>query len=229
MGWLRRLGLGLIVASTLSACGGDRVAPSGSRATTSSAPISASPPAPSASRAPVASPATDAPPSETTAVVAHSSKRFAYSIEYPAGWVVTPATQDWPVRGFPAPDGAGIDRFGPTADSPAWMYVSSLLLADGESGAGVPIKAKDMDDVRIQEMDSENPLMCMLSDRHVVTVDGVGGREEDQQCFGRDYLIEVLVSNDIRLYLIDVLAHAPLDAADRSRFERFVASFRFGP
>jgi hypothetical protein len=69
----------------------------------------------------------------------------------------------------------------------------------------------------------DGPVRC----RPAVTVDGVTAREEDQYCFGRDYLIEVLVSNDIRLYLIDVLAHAPLADADRARFDRFLASFKF--
>ena len=227
---LRHLALGLIVTSAMGGCGGDRAAPSVSQPAISTAPASASAPAPepSASRATAGvSPSTVPPPSETTAVVTHSSKRFAYSIEYPAGWVVTPATLDWPRIGFPAPDSQAVDRFGATAASTTWMYVSSLLLADGETGAGTPIKAKDMDDVRIGEMDAEYPLACDLSIRQEVTVDGVTGRRQDLVCFGRDHVTEVLVSNDTRLYLIDVLSPAPLADADRARFDRFVGSFRF--
>src|SRR4051794_12051067 len=220
MGRLQRLGLTFAVVGAVAACGGDRVVPVASGSTPA-----ATMRVPSAA-ATAGSAAIDPQASEATA--GFSSTRFAYSIEYPAGWAVRHATDDWPTNGFPEPDGTATDRFAATPDSATWMFVSSLVLADGDSGAGIRIKAKDMDDVRIGEMDSEFPLMCEVSPKVAVTVDGVAGRGQDlEKCFQRDYLTDVLVSNDIRLYFIAVLNPGPIDAATRSRFERFVGSFRF--
>ncbi|HUQ78001.1 MAG TPA: hypothetical protein VM427_03910 [Patescibacteria group bacterium] len=233
MGRLQHLALILIVAFALGACGPDRVAPLSSG---SSVPPTAPAPSPtaaatvpvaSASGVPASARASEPLPSESTAVVAYSSKRFGYAVDYPAGWVVRPATNDWPSNGFPEPEGTTVDRFAPAPDSPTWMFVSSVLLADGKTAAGVPVKAKDMDDVRIGEIDSELPLMCQVSEKVPVTVDGIAGRRQDLAgCFQRDYLIEVLVSNDVRLYMIAVLNPGPIDAPTRARFDRFVNAFR---
>ena len=242
--FLRRVVIAVLVLAVLDGCAGasgsppasatSPVAPpetgipstgSGASATTPAVPgsnqaVSPSPSGPASSVAPS--------PSGSTRTVAHSSTRFGYAIEYPAGWAVRTATADWPNVGFPEPDGSEVDRFGATADSASWMFVSSVVLVDGESAAGVPIKAKDMDDVRIAEMDTELPLVCQVSPKVSATIDGVDGHRQDlRQCFGKDDLIWVLVSNDIRLYLIGALAHGPIDDATRGGFDRFVGSFRF--
>ena len=144
------------------------------------------------------------------------SSRFAYSIDYPIDWVVTPATEDWPAAGFPFPNGVRTDRFGPTPTSTISVYVSSVPFEDGR------------DEVTLRnELDSENPMICEMSDRHDVTIDGVTGRQEDAFCLGTDYVIEAVVSNETHFYMIDMFSESPLDETDRATFDKFLATFRF--
>ena len=49
-------------------------------------------------------------PAEWTTYI---SKPSAYTIEHPTGWVETPAANDWPVVGWPPPDGDSGSLRGP--------------------------------------------------------------------------------------------------------------------
>lgn len=145
------------------------------------------------------------------------STRFAYSIEYPADWTVAPATEDWPVRGFPYPDSPSVDRFGPTRTSTTWVFASSVALAPGQVAAE-----------RIAELDGDNALACQLSPEHQIAVGGLTAREQDFFCFARDYGIEVIATAGGRFYQIDVISRAPIDQSLRETFGRFLASVAFG-
>lgn len=146
----------------------------------------------------------------------YTSSRFAYSIDYPADWVATPATRDWPSDGWPFPDGTSVDKFGLTPTSTR-VLVSS-----------VPLKAGEVAAERIAGLDSINAPICRLSDRHDITIDGVTARQEDFFCFSKDYGIEVAVVNAGRFYQLDLFSQTPIGETDRATFDRFLASFRFG-
>ena len=77
----------------------------------------------------------------------YTSSRFAYSVEYPAAWVVIPATEDWtsvyaPDHGGPRMDYIGAKPFGsriylssvpltPDRDAAAWMSTLDSHTAAG--------------------------------------------------------------------------------------------------
>lgn len=176
----------------------------------------------SASRSP-----SSAPPSpEALATVpigwtTYTSSRIAYSIDHPAEWIVTPATQDWPSTGLPDPTSPAYDVFlfrqEPIGTR---LLVSSDPLEAGEDAAG-----------RLAEMDRASAAHgCQSSDRHTITIDGVSARQEDQVCVdhGTDYLIEVLITNNSRFYKIILFSNAAFTDEDRATVDRVLASFRFG-
>jgi hypothetical protein len=142
-----------------------------------------------------------------------TSSRFEYSLQHPPDWITIPATQDWPGTGFPNPFGKGVDRVAPSAESALFVFIASTTAEFGEMA-------------KVQ-LDQETPLVCTLSDRHQIVVDGAEARQEDQFCFSRDYLIEVLVSNGERFYQIDMLSKAPFTADERLLFDQLLASFKF--
>ena len=144
----------------------------------------------------------------------NTSSRFAYALQLPPDWITIPATQDWPGSGFPNPFGQGVDRFAPSAESPLFVFVASTTAERGKTA-------------KVQ-LDQEAPMVCKLSDRHQIIVDGAEARQEDQFCFSRDYLIEVLVSNGERFYQIDMLSKAPFTDDERLLFDQILASFKFG-
>ncbi len=216
---LLTIGLGALI---FCACGGADVSTSTSSIQTSLTPATSSIPTSvtTASTSSIATSSSSASlPSEETIPLewtTYVSSRFAYSIDYPVDWVVTPATEDWPAAGFPFPNGVRTDRFGPTPTSKISVYVSSVPFEDGR------------DEVTLRnELDSENPMICEMSDRHEVTIDGVTGRQEDAFCLGTDYVIEVVVSNETRFYMIDMFSDSPLDETDRATLDKFLATFRF--
>jgi len=166
---------------------------------------------------PSPAPSSPAPSAPAVAWSAFHSTRFAYSIEYPADWVVTPATEDWPVRGFPYPDSLSVDRFGPTRTSPTWVFASSVALAPGQVAAE-----------RIAELDGDNALACRLQPEQQIAVGGLTAREQDFFCFAKDYGIEVIAAAGGRFYQIDLISSTPIDGSMRATFERFLASVAFG-
>jgi hypothetical protein len=145
-----------------------------------------------------------------------TSKRFAYSIEYPEDWLVTEAAADWPEVGWPAPDGNAVDRFARSSDA-AQVTISSDTLAAGEVAAG-----------RRAEIDQETALACKISGRATVAIDGADAKREDELCFGKDHIIDVFVEHGGRIYLIDWLAKAETTEGDRALFDAMLARFRFG-
>ena len=141
----------------------------------------------------------------------YSSTRFLYSMQYPNDWTVTEATKDWPGAGFPFPRSANTDKFSPDASSTTIVFVSSVDIERGR--------------VVAPELDIENPMFCELSDRHVITVDGRDARQEDQFCFGQDYIVEVELRTETQFYIIDVLSKSAITEELRATFETFLASF----
>ena len=63
------------------------------------------------------------------------SERYAYSVDYPADWIPTPASQDWPATALSYPDDAAIDKWVKPGGGDQWvlMFVSSVPLQTGES------------------------------------------------------------------------------------------------
>jgi hypothetical protein len=148
----------------------------------------------------------------------YTSSRFAYTVDYPVAWGVTPATQDWPSIGFPENGGEGLDNFGPKPFG-IQVWVSSVALKTGADEADW-----------ITAVDDVNDAFCnQTSNRHDITVDGATLRQEDQVC-GQTYnIIEVVGAGRGRFYKINLVKNdnsAPT-AADRATFDRFLASFRF--
>jgi hypothetical protein len=171
---------------------------------------------------PTPSPAPTAAPTTTLAVAVpggwsdYTSSRFGYSIQYPPEWTATPADEDWPVNGFPDPHGTGLDRFAPSADSPLFVYVSSTSNAAGQAALAEMALAANA-----------GVSMCQISDGHQITVDGATAHQEDQFCFDRDYLIEVLVTSGERFYQIDMFSDGPFTNDQRRVFDQMLASLRF--
>ena len=93
--------------------------------------------------APTPSPiVTSAPPSPspqglTTVPIdwtSYTSSRFAYTADYPTGWLVTPATADWPRIGIPPKGATSMDVFFPRLSAPE-LFVSSIPLSAGRDAA----------------------------------------------------------------------------------------------
>ena len=152
-------------------------------------------------------------PAEWTTYI---SKRFAYTIEHPTGWVETPAANDWPVVGWPPPDGDSSDRFEVPGGAAGQLTVSSDVLAGGEVASG-----------RRAEIDQETAMMCKIGAFTKVVVDGAEGRQNDQFCFGHDYLIEVFVGHADRIYLMYWLSPTDIPDIDRAIFDEMMKQFRF--
>ena len=206
---------GLVLLVALSACG------------TATAPAASQ-----SSSAPRATPSTEtsAPPSTTPSSTATSttaaslsvswvsftSKRFAFSIDYPEGWLVTEATADSPDVGWPAPDSKAVDRFSAGDSAGRQVSVASDVLAPGEVAQG-----------RRAEIDQENALACMISGLTTVTLDGVRAQQEDEFCFGQDHLIDIFAEHAGRIFLIDWFSKADIAAEDRALFDSMLARFRF--
>ena len=165
-------------------------------------------------QSPASAPPSPAPQGPVPAAwTTYTSSRFAYTIDYPRDWVVTPATADWLIEGL-HPEGNDLDKFGLTPRGTR-VLVSSTQITDGMSSAH-----------RIAQLDRINA-PCDLSDRHGITLDGATARQEDFFCFGVDYGIEVVVANKSRHFQIDLFSPTPLGDTDRAIFDRFLASFRF--
>jgi hypothetical protein len=176
---------------------------------------------------PSPSPITTQPPSspEAQATVpvdwtTYTSSRFAYTIDYPADWVATPATQDWPSTGFPSPMGGfDHDTFGPPYfGSP--VYVASIALKAGTTAADWLVA-----------LDGEGAAHdCQMSTARTVVVDGVDARRREGVCMSTDRMIEVAMADDRRFYLIYMFGTpaGPFTDADHATLDRFLASFRFG-
>lgn len=184
-------------------------------------------PSPSLTSAPSSGPASPSPQAAVpTDWTTYASSRFAYSIDYPTDWVVTPATKDWPSSGFPEPDGVAVDKFSPASNSTLSVSVSSGPLKAGEVAAD-----------RIAELDAFNAPLCQVSRGPDITIDGVSARQEDLACVGTDFVIEVVAARDGRFYSIVLFSTGTREAAsvtgqiretNRGTFDRFLSSFRFG-
>jgi hypothetical protein len=173
---------------------------------------------------PSPSPSTSAPPSPAaqatvpTDWTTYASSRFAYTIEYPADWSVTAATQDWPPIDFPEKSSPRQDIFAPKSFGTR-LFVASVPLKAGKSAADW-----------LAALDSWNTKhFCHLSTPHTITIEGVDARQQEGDCMGGDQLIEVTMANDKRFYQINLFGatSGSFTAADRATLDRFLASFRF--
>lgn len=147
----------------------------------------------------------------------HTSTRFAYSIDYPSGWVLTEATADWPRPGPPVPDGPSVDRFAASADATTWVLVSSDLLGDG-----------NVFGTRRAELDQLSAMSCNITGQRPIELDGAAGRIEDEFCLDRYYGIDVVIGNEERVYWLGWIAQVPPTDADRELFAKMLSSFRVG-
>jgi hypothetical protein len=149
----------------------------------------------------------------------YTSTRYAYSVDYPADWIATPASQDWPAAGFSYPDDPAIDKWVKPAAGSNWvlMFVSSVPLKPGEN-------AKE----RIARLDADNATVCQLAKRTDVTLDGKPARQEEGMCFGSDYIRQVAAVFKGRFYFEYVLSGSPLSDTTLATFDRFLESFHFG-
>ena len=206
----------LVAVATLEACGGTTVRSPDTTAQASASGSLASTSAPTTPPIPSASVAPSIAPNPLIAWSEYASERFAYSIEYPEGWVVTEAITDWPAVGWPSPNGPAVDRFRASTEATDYVTVSSDALESGDSAAG-----------RRAEIDLETALACRVSGTVTIAIDGSGARRQDQFCFGKDHLIEVFVEHDARIYLVDWFAKSEIPDADRALFDAMLARFRF--
>ncbi len=167
---------------------------------------------------PSVSPSPSAQASVPIGWTTYTSSRFAYTIGYPADWVATPATQDWPSIDFPDKSGQAHDGFSGTSTGPS-LFVSSVPLTGGKVAADW-----------LAELDSFNAdHVCHLSKPRTITIDGVSARQEDGVCMGSDQMIEVVMANDARFYQINLFGQSgPFTDADRATLDRSLASFHFG-
>jgi hypothetical protein len=159
-----------------------------------------------------------ATPEPSVPLTSYTSSRFAYSAEYPAAWMVIPATEDWtsvyaPDHGGPRMDYIGAKPFG------SRIYLSSVRMTPERDDAAW-----------LSTLDGHTAESCdPTSNRHTITIDGVTMRQEDQYCGETVYIIEVLGAHNGRFYVIDLVNESPLTTAERATFDRFLASFRFAP
>ena len=204
------------------ACGSASTAPARSDAAVAPAPNPAPGAVIAASDVTLTSPIASSSASVAPAVAlpkdwtAFTSDRFAYSIEHPAGWAETPAATDWPQTGWPRPDSDAADRFVVPGSPGTQLSVSSDVLA-----------ADEVADGRLAEIDQETALVCQISGITAIEIDGAGGRQNEQLCFGRDHVIEAFVGHADRIYLIYWFSRAPIPEPDRAIFAEAMDRFRF--
>lgn len=124
--------VGFVAVDSLSRNGGLGTSPS-------SSPSVAPSPSPSAARSPSVPP-TPSPPNSPAAVemTTFTSDRYGYTIEYPARFDATAATDDWAVGELVAPTSTVLDRFfavNPAGGATrAFMGFASVALPEGMDG-----------------------------------------------------------------------------------------------
>jgi hypothetical protein len=213
--WLRQLAMITILISELTGCSATATptTPSASAVPSNASATTEAPASVTAS----ASPTPAAPPSLAVIWATFTSDRFAYSIDHASDWTVTKATSDWPDTGWPDPHGDSVDRFSAGGADGDQVTVSSDALAPGEVALG-----------RRAEIDQETALACAISGLTTVKIDGATAQQEDEFCFGKDYVIDVFVEHGARIYLIDWFSKAEITGDDRALFDAMLARFRFG-
>ncbi|MEO8470310.1 MAG: hypothetical protein ABI573_11675 [Chloroflexota bacterium] len=157
-------------------------------------------------------------PTVPLAWTAYRSPKRGFAIDQPADWTLFEATRDWPADASSYPDDAAIDKWAPPNAGASWvlMFVATQPLKTGEDSAA-----------RIARLDADNALLCELSSRISVVIDGQAARQEDGRCFGSDFVREIFVVHGGRSYLVYVLSGAPLVPNTLATFVHFSESFRF--
>ena len=182
-------------------------------------------PVPSASSAPSASPLLSASPAPSTSAMpeppvgamsqAFTSPTFGYSIQYPAGWTVTPTTGG-------GPTGGGADDFFSAAGG--W-YFRAL---SGAVPDGVVV-----DDWILQTLTHSNDAGCMppRDTLEIVTVDGHEGRILGFCGVPPAPQIEATVVVDKRAYLFTLYdaREAASEEEARALFDAFTATIKLNP
>ena len=174
-------------------------------------------PSPTVTAAPSsAPPSPQATPTGSSDWTTYTSSRFAYSIDYPASWKLTPALRDWPTIGLPVKGGEPMDVFYQWP-SGVQVYVASVPVTSAKDAAAV-----------LAAFDSQNADFCNeTSNRHDITLDGVAMRAEDQVCAQAVHVVEVLGASKDRFFEINLVGGDPLTDSERATFDRMLASFRF--
>lgn len=182
-------------------------------------------PVPSASSAPSASPPPSASPAPSTSTIpeppvgamtqAFTSPTFGYSIQYPAGWTVTPTTGEGPTPG-------GADDFVSAAGG-WYLRVLSRAVPDGVV----------VDDWILQTLQQSNDPGCMprRNTMESVTVDGREGRLSGFCGVPPAPQIEATVVVDKRAYLFTLFdaRKAPSEEEARALFDRFTTTITLDP
>jgi hypothetical protein len=148
----------------------------------------------------------------------YTSSRFAYSIDHPASWSLTPAASDWPKIGLPEKGGQTMDVFGQTPSGIS-VWVTSVPVTSANDTAAL-----------LAAFDSQNTAFCnSTSNRHDITLDGVAMRQEDQVCAQSVQVVEVLGASKDRFFEINLVSSSERGLSDTNRatFDRFLSSFRF--
>ena len=179
-------------------------------------------PSPSATSVPSSAPVSPSPEAGATVPTdwtSYTSSRFAYTIDYPTDWVLTPATMDWPAPAFPAMVGGfEHDTFGPPYFG-SQLNVSSVPLEAGKGAADWL--------VGLDHEGSNND--CQWSTTRTVVVDGVDARRREGVCMSTDQIIEIAVASDNRFYLLNLFGtpSGPFTDVNHATLDQFLASFRF--
>ena len=182
-------------------------------------------PVPSLSAAPSASPVPSASPAPSPAAIpeppvgaltrAFTSPTFGYSIQYPAGWTVTPTTGEGPTPG-------GADEFVSAAGG--W-YLRALSRAVPD---GVVV-----DDWILQTLQQSDDPGCMprRDTMESVTIDGNEGRVLGFCGTPPAPQIEATVVVDKRAYLFTLFdpQEAPSEAEARALFDRLTTTITLDP
>jgi hypothetical protein len=91
-------------------------------------------PTPTATASPTSTgPATT--PSETTELEAFTSTRYGYTVQHPASWGVSAATEDWPAGTIADPNLSSTDRLRPAASPLAIVAIAAQPIPDAATGA----------------------------------------------------------------------------------------------
>jgi hypothetical protein len=191
------LALGVLLVTACGACGGET-------ATTGSG-------TPSVTRSPSA---TAGPTGEaSTEWIAYTSERFGFSLEVPAGWTYSAATQDWPAGVYPEGGAAYTDQW---ALPPGPLPVLDILTQ--------PLPQGTTREEFIADLDEGTATFCTVESTDEIVVDGSTGRLQRQTCGYNAY--EVVVFDRDRVYLLYWIGG---EVEDRALFEEIVSTFRFAP
>lgn len=128
-------------------------------------------------------------PSESTAWTTHTSLRNGFALDLPPGWTDAPATEDWPADTYPVGGSPYIDQFaGPPGPFPVIDIVTR------------PFGDTTTAEAFLAWLDIGNGRICTVEKTDSVSVDGIVGRLQLQNCGYSAW--EVVLIGDGRVTII---------------------------